>query len=165
MNKLVNFLSFYLVVALFTAGCATTQFKPSPIELRAMQTREFAAPSAAVFAAGGSVIQDEGLSIRSSDFTSGIISAEGDAAKASRNLISILTGGPENTLFHRECTAHVERLGEGKCSVRMNFSTMQTIRYSDGTMAKNGHPIEDGGFYTHLFELLDRAVYLRANLP
>ena len=70
----------YLILALIfcslICGCSSPRVKLSPLELQAMQQREFSTDSRTAFSAVVTVLQDLGYTIENSDSKAGLISTK-----------------------------------------------------------------------------------------
>ena len=148
------------VAALTLASPAYAARKPqlTPMQIQAMQQKEFEAPKAALFSSVIDVFQDLGYSIGSADMTSGFITAESaNVNKTGFWDAMAYTTGSGNT----RATAFIEQMPSGMTRVRLNFVATKTMSSQYGQGSKADTPILDPSVYQRAYEKIDEALFVR----
>ena len=130
----------------------------APMQLQAIQQKEFEASKQAVFGSVVDVFQDLGYSIGSADLNTGFITAE-SATVNKTSLWDALgyASGSGNT----RATAFIEQMPSGLVRVRLNFVSTKTISSLYGQAARKDKPIQDPAVYQRAFEKIDEALFVR----
>jgi hypothetical protein len=156
---------FYMAcaAALVMAGAgapALAAKKPqlTPMQIQAMQQKEFEAPKAALFSSVVDVFQDLGYTINSADMASGFITAESATVNKTGFWDAMAeASGSGNT----RATAFVEQMPSGMTRVRLNFVNSKTLSSRWGQNSKNDQPILDPAVYQRAYEKVDEALFVR----
>jgi hypothetical protein len=168
-----------LIAAMATAGCATQpdpnllRLSESTLEIRAMQTRTFAAASEAeILAATAAALQDMEYNIDQIESPLGVISASkvSDADSTSefttRLLLDLLCGcgGSQFAADKHVITITTVVLpslaAEGEFVTRI---TIQQITYDKMSQISSRSAIDDPEAYQRIFEKLSKSLYIEVN--
>ena len=151
-----------LIIMLFSllfAGCATTpETTLTPLEIQALQTREYETPKDVVFPSVISVFQDLGYTIASADKETGLVTAE--SAADSDASMKFWTGVTK--VSQTSATAFVEEIN-GKSRVRLNFVVSNKKSYGYGQTDRDDTPILDAAAYQNAFERVENAIFVRSS--
>lgn len=133
-------------------GCAT---ELTPMEIQAMQSREYEDDLVTVFNSVVTVFQDLGYSITAADRVTGFIAADGRSDSVVGSTIFgadvVATNAPT------DATAFVESIGE-ITRVRISFAFMENSEYA--TTYPDG--ILDPQFYQDVFERVEQEIFVRS---
>lgn len=151
-------LAALITVAVIPAAEAQ-KVKMTPMELQAMQQKEFETSARTLFRSVVSVFQDLGYTISTADFDSGLITAS-SATTNKTNFWDALGGvrGQGNT----RATATVEELPNGRSAVRLNFVSSKVRSGAYGQQAQDDKPILDPQVYQVAFDKIDEALFVRS---
>lgn len=145
-----------LAVAMTTSPPAhSTPPELTPMEIQAIQQREFEADKPTVFASVMDVLQDLGFTIASADLNTGFITAASPVTNTEWNLWwGRSTGNTRLTVF-------IESLANGRTRARLNFvSTRNRLGWSY-TMEHREKAIFDPQPYAKVFEKISEALFVR----
>ena len=151
-----NVIAACAVLAL--SACATSKAPElTPLELQALQTREFEASKEVAFSSVMSVFQDLGYTVESANKDTGFITA----FSASDSHHDWLLTGNKYTSQTR-ATAFVEPVGEKMSRIRLNFVTGVESSAWYGQHSKKDKPILDPAVYQAAFEKIESALFIRS---
>jgi hypothetical protein len=164
----MRFIPHLTVLAAVAAvsACTTVPRKPEPLplQLQALQTREFEVDHTTAMRSVMSVFQDLGYIIQSADKDVGFITAS-SPAKGSATFVDLLLtlGGtsPSRTTLQTRATAVLEELRPNLTTVRLNF-VVNTRNSSDGSDSEMDRPIEDPEPYRVAFNKIEDAIFVRS---
>ncbi|MDH5355328.1 MAG: hypothetical protein OEY09_12865 [Gammaproteobacteria bacterium] len=142
------------------AACVAPS-KPSltPLEIQALQTREYEESVDTVFASTISVFQDLGFIVKSADKLSGFITAEGTAkSETAASWFFLVLPNVKQT----HATAFIERIGK-LTKVRLNFVVTSERSIGWGMTERNDTPVLDSEVYQNAFERIENAIFIRSN--
>lgn len=147
------------LILISAVGCATSPPPaPTPLELQALQTREFETGKTAAFGAVMTVFQDLGYVIASADIDTGFITAAGPTTETG-NFWSEMA---ESSVFEQsKATAFVEERSEGRTRVRLNFVVSKHVSSKEGRTSASDAPIHDADMYQSVFNRIDQALFVR----
>jgi len=150
---------FWASVIAVLSGCMGAGKQPTmtPMEIQAIQTRDFEHPKDIVFPSVVSVFQDIGYSISNADLATGIIAAE----SAARNNASMTFWLGVSQVKQTKVTAFVETIGS-LTKVRLNFVEVSKSSSSYGQNDRKDTPILDAKVYQNAFEKVDTAIFVRS---
>lgn len=149
-----------LGVALSVNGCMRVLVTPTPtktpLELQAIQAKEFDASKKQVFSSVLTVFQDNGYMINSAGMDTGLIVAKSPAIQEG----SVFSGF---TYREQRATAHIDEISTGRTKVRINFVTFERFTFG---LTKQEHeiPIEDPQIYQDTFKKIQQAVFMKKNV-
>jgi hypothetical protein len=152
-------LAIALALSLAPAALAAPKAPPlTPMQLQAIQMKEFDAPKSSLFSSVMDVFQDLGYTIVSADVNTGFITAE----SATTNKTSIwdalgYASGSGNT----RATAFIEQMPSAMTRVRLNFVSTKTTSMTYGQSTRQDKPIQDPVVYQRAFEKVDEALFVR----
>ena len=151
-------------VALLGSGCASAPPAPkSGVELQAYQAKEFDTTKRIAFSAAMSVFQDLGFIIDDGDVETGRITATGPTSREEMGMSDLLAqvfaGADTRGSKHRRATAFVEQMPSGLVRIRLNF--VDNLAAFQGAVQQS-RPLQDAAFYQATFELIDKAIFVRA---
>lgn len=150
-------------------GCATTP-KLTSLQKRVMQSKELEGTFDSAFKATISVLQDEGYTIKSSDFSSGLIYAELDSQVAARPspgwllltpfygaglvVYATLKCGKANYCY--KATINLEKFTEDRVKMRLSISGIFNNQKTE--------PVEDPKIYQGFYAEVQKEMFRRAQL-
>ncbi len=150
------------LVALTLSACASTHVVKegtlSPLELQAMQTREFEADTKMTFGSVMTVLQDAGYIVESADVATGFITGKSPQKSAATFDLIWGFGKKHGTM---RVTAFVEPIGPNYSKVRLNFVAIETESSGYGIESRVDTPVEDNEMYQNVFEKIDEAIFIR----
>ncbi len=163
MRKLnIGLAATLVVLMMFNPGAvqAKKSVAPqlTPMELQALQQKEFETTKETLFASMMSVFQDLGYTVDSADLATGFItasSAMNNKATFGQALFGIAVSG--NT----QATAFVEKMGNGMARVRLNFKNTKTLSGAYGQESAQAKPVLDQATYQAAWEKVDEALFVR----
>ena len=171
-----------VLAACVLAACVPLQPKLTPLEIQAMQTREFEASKKVVFAGVISVFQDLGYTVDSADRDTGLITAKSAAESRSSTFETILAFVslldtvasaasdshssdspyvPSNYITQTHATAFIERIGK-ITKLRLNFVERVQISSGSGQSRRKDTPILKARIYQNAFERIENAIFIRS---
>ena len=146
-----------VVLGVLASACTTTEAPQlTPLELQALQQREFDASKEIAFAATMSVFQDLGYTVEAGDLATGLITAS-STAESTRDWV--WTGSRFTT--QTRATAFIEAVGEESSRVRLNFVTGTETSTAYGSRSQQDNPIREPGAYQSAFEKIETAIFVR----
>lgn len=146
-----------LLVALAMAGCETVpQSTKTPLELQAIQSKEFETSKKVAFAATLSVFQDVGYTINSASLETGLITAK---SPTKQDFVPFVGQRMKDV----KATAFVEEIVANRTKVRI--SLVNSSETSGGYGMKGGHeyPEENSEVYQDIFAKVQQAIFVRKN--
>jgi hypothetical protein len=147
-------------LAVFTTSPAEAQRrapKLTPMEVQALQSKEFETTKEVLFASVVSVFQDLGYQLDNADMGSGFITASSATVNKTSFLDALAQqSGSGNT----KATAFVEQIGS-MSRVRLNFLNTKTASGRYGT-SRQDQPVLDPKTYQVAWEKLDEAIFVRS---
>lgn len=140
-------------------ACATVQ-KPAltPLQIQAIQSKEFETDKNIAFGAVVSVFQDAGYIVQSADKDSGFITAASPATEKTA-LWGLLTNS--STSAQTRATAFVEQIRAGFVTVRLNFVNAVRTYGSNGQAMDHDQALLDPKVYQSAFDKIDSAIFVR----
>lgn len=133
----------------------------TPMELQAIQSREFKAPKDQVFSSVVSVFQDIGYQMSGADLASGFILA-GSANKNKTSFFEAMAG--MNSSGGTRATAYIEQMPSGYTRARLNFMNTKNSSSGYGSSSAKDKPILDAKTYQVVFERIEQALFERGAL-
>jgi hypothetical protein len=147
-----------IILASGTPALAAKQPGLTPMQIQAMQQREFEAPKAALFSSVVDVFQDLGYTINSADINTGFITAE----SATVNKTGFWDAMAYQTASgNTRATAFIEQMPSGMTRVRLNFVNSKALSTQWGQNSKQDKPILDPAIYQRAYEKVDEALFVR----
>lgn len=131
----------------------------TPLQLQAMQQREYEVEKRVAFSSVMDVLQDLGFTISSADLTTGFITGESPTTKTKSASDFWLYGGATSNM---RVTGFVEEMASGKTKIRLNFVSRKT-RANVWTYQQENHDnaMIDPKLYAAAFEKIDEAMFVR----
>lgn len=152
----MRFISSLFVGFLFLSGCATKKApEMTPLQIQALQTRDFEEEKGIVFPSVISVFQDLGYTIKNADKDTGLIMAESVAKSDSTSRLFGVS-----SVSQTSATAFIEQIGR-ITKVRLNFVTVNNKSYGYGQSDREDTAILDSETYRNAFERIENAVFVR----
>ena len=133
----------------------------TPMQLQALQSREYKTTKDQVFASMVSVFQDLGYQISGADMASGFITA-GSANKNKTGFFEAMAG--MRSSGQTRATAFVEQMPSGLTRVRLNFLNTKNSSSAYGSSTSNDRPILEPKTYQIAFERVEQALFERSAL-
>jgi len=160
MLKTKSVLAAIAAISIFGACPASAKKAPelTPMELQAIQSKEFQTTRELLFASAMSVFQDLGYTINSADVQTGFISASSPVVNKT-NFWGAMGGVPSQGLT--KSTAFIEALPNGYARIRINFLTSVETTYGYGQRIQRETPILDPAPYRTAWEKIDEALFVR----
>ena len=158
--------SVVLTAAILVLGVGSPAFaerrpQMTPMELQAIQSREFTASKDDAFSAVMTVIQDLGYQVESADLQTGFITAA-SATENRTNVWDVLGGGRSSG--QTKMTAFVQQLPNGRARIRLNFLNTRRTSSAYGQDSQNDRPILDPAVYNSAWERIDEALFVSSAL-
>lgn len=151
-------LGFTLTVAVPSVIHAGETQQLAPMEIQAIQQREYEADKPTVFASVVDVLQDLGFTINSADLTTGFITA---SSPVSNTTYSIWWG---RATGNTRVTAFIETVPNGKTRARLNFVTGKNQLGWTMTMEHREKAVLDPKPYNAVFEKVSEALFVRKSM-
>lgn len=157
MKKISAFILLSLCV-FSLASCQTTKKEVTlPLEIQAIQKKDFDTTKKIAFASVVSVLQDLGYIIGGADFDTGLISA---ASPTSETTDWLITGASYQSLT--KVTGFIEEITVGHVSIRLNFVANKTASSLYGQSRVSDTPILDESVYIDAFNKIENAIFVRS---
>jgi hypothetical protein len=147
-----------LLMCFSISAYAEKKPRMTPMELQALQQKEFETSKEALFASVMSVFQDLGYTVDSADLVTGFITAS-SATKNKTNFGEALFG--VSASGNTKATAFIEKMPNGLARVRLNFLNSKVSSSLYGQSAKNDKPVLDAATYQAAWEKIDEALFVR----
>jgi hypothetical protein len=154
MNKLIvlSALSISLLV-----GCAQQPVSTkSPLELQAVQSKEFETTKKVAFAATLSVLQDLGYIVDAASLETGLITAKSPTKQGFVIFVGQVMKNVKTSVF-------VEEIKPGITKVRANFVNSQKSSSGYGMQGERETPIETPDTYQDFFTRVQQGIFIRSN--
>ena len=148
----------FAILAISSPSLAAKQPQLSPMEIQAIQQKEFETPKSVLFSSVVDVFQDLGYTINSADIHSGFINAESTTVNKT-SLIEALAEARSSG--NTRATAFIEQMPSGMARVRLNFVASKTMSMTYGQTSKRETPILDAEVYRRAYEKIDEAIFVR----
>ena len=166
MKKLTLLIASAVALSVISA-CAPPAPKVSvPLEIQAIQKRDFETTKKIAFGSVVSVLQDLGYIIGNADFETGIItgnSPTSDTTDGATLLLSALAGtAASSSQSTTKVSAFIEEIRDGNISIRLNFVVNKTTSSAYGQTSGADTPILDEMVYIQAFEKIETAIFVRS---
>lgn len=147
------------VMVLFLASCVVPEPETpmTPLEIQALQSREYDSTKEIVFPSIVSVFQDLGYTITNADIRTGLISAESAAESDFTSKLLL----DKTSVSQTKATAFVEQIGS-RTRARLNFVEINRTSSSQGQTDRQDMPITDAKIYENAFDKIDNAIFVRS---
>jgi hypothetical protein len=147
--KSIHLLLFIATCAVAFTGCATSEAKLSPMQVRQITTRQLESTYENVYRASMTVLQDQGYVVKNTDMASGLIAANIDrsASKSSQFWQIAIVGDVYDKGTFIEVTITVAKINDTLQEIRMN---VQETGYNEFGGKTNVKQIADPKFYDAL---------------
>jgi hypothetical protein len=132
----------------------------SPLQLQAMQTKEFEAAKEPVFASVMSVLQDAGYRIENADLATGLITGIGSSKG---KMVYSLWSGFGKSKKTPIVSTYIEQMGP-MTRVRLNFVMAKVKSSLYGSQPQDEEPILEAEVYQDAFNKIDQALFIRASM-
>lgn len=130
----------------------------TPMEIQALQSREFETTKEILFASVVSVFQDLGYQLENADMASGFITA----SSANKNKTGFWDAlAKQSASGNTRVTAFVEVMPGGMARVRLNFLNTKTTSGQWGGSSKKDKAVLDPATYKAAWEKIDEAIFTR----
>ena len=164
MKKAIHF----LIMTLALSACQAPAPKKTavPLEIQAIQKRDFETTKKIAFGSVVSVLQDLGYIINNADFETGIITGNSptqDTTSGALIFLSALSGtAASSSNATTRVSAFIEEIVEGNISIRLNFVVNQTTSSAYGQTNANDKAILDEKVYIEAFNKIENAIFIRS---
>jgi hypothetical protein len=135
--------------------------KLTPMELQAIQSREFEVPKEVAFGAVMTVIQDLGYTVESADIISGFITASSPTENKT-NFFEALGGASSSG--NTTMTVFLMQMPNGMTRIRLNFVNSKSMSTAYGRGSRQDKPILDPAVYNNAWERIDEALFVMGAL-
>lgn len=153
-----NVIIAILIGSASLGGCATNQqVQLTPMEIQALQTRQFETSKEVAFRSVVSVFQDLGYTLSEADLETGIVVA---SSTSETRTDWVFTGATYTS--QTRATATVEQLNSDTTNVRLNFVTGTNQSTIYGQNAQRDTAILDPAPYQQAFERIENAIFIRS---
>lgn len=162
MKHSLETVAVVLALSLVSAPALAKDKTPelSPLQLQAMQSRDFEGPKAPVFASVMTVLQDAGYRIENADLATGLITGIGSSkGKMSYSLWTGFGKSKKTPII----SAYVEQIGP-ITRVRLNFVMAKVKSSLYGTQPQDEEPIVEAEVYRDAFSKIDQALFIRNSM-
>lgn len=153
-----------VLLALVAAPNVEAKKKPpalTPMELQAIQSKEFETSKEALFACVMSVFQDLGYTIDGADMQTGFITASSPTVDKSSFLLIL---GGSTASGNTKSTAFLESMPNGRAKIRLNFVSTSMMSGAYGQSQRRDTPILDAQPYQVAWDKIDEALFVRKAL-
>ncbi|MGH6785668.1 MAG: hypothetical protein ACREBO_02470 [Novosphingobium sp.] len=133
----------------------------TPMQVQALQSREFETTKENLFAASMTVMQDLGYQVQSADLQTGFITAV-SATQNKTNFWEALGGGRSSG--NTKVTVFIMNLPNGMARVRLNFLNTKILSTAYGQSSQDDKPILDAQVYTNTWDKIDEALFVMGAL-
>lgn len=151
-------ISFALVCA--PAYAKDKEPELSPLQLQAMQTKEFESNKDAVFASVMTVLQDAGYRIENADLATGLITGIGSSKG---KMVYSLWSGFGKSKKTPIVSSYIEQIGPNT-RVRLNFVMAKIKSSLYGSQPQDEEPIIEAEVYQDAFNKIDQALFIRQSM-
>lgn len=143
-------------------ACTTMPTEPAmtPMQIQAMQQRDFEVKKEVLFASTVSVFQDLGYQIQAADLETGFINAKSNAEN-STNFFEAYAGSRSSR--QTQATAFVEQVSPEMARVRLNFVEASSTSSQWGSDQTTSASLLDPTLYQNAFERIEEAVFVRSS--
>lgn len=151
--------TLYLLLTLILSACVSQPVSTkSPLELQAIQSKEFETNKKVAFAATLSVFQDMGYIIESASFETGLVTSK----SPTKQEYDWVWGG--QIMKFVKATAFVEELAPNRTKVRVNLVNSKATSSAYGMKGEQDAPIETPDVYQDLFTKVQQGIFIRKNV-
>lgn len=163
IRKILSCFVISLSVLGMMAAPAYAKKKPqlTPLELQAIQSKEFETTKDNLFGAVMTVVQDLGYQVQSADLNTGFITAI-SATEQKTNFFMALGGA--SATANTKMTAFVQNMPNGFSRVRLNFLVSKTTSSAYGQTNQNDRPILEPDVYRNAWDKIDEALFVAGAL-
>lgn len=155
MKKLIWAIA--LACAITSAPATAKKATMTPLELQAIQSREFEVDKGTAFGAVMTVIQDLGYTVSSADVQSGFITA----ASPNKNKTGFFDAlGGISASGNTMVTAFLMQMPSGSTRVRLNFVNTKNSSTAWGRDTREDKPILEAEPYNNAWERIDEALFV-----
>lgn len=133
----------------------------TPLQMQALQSREFETTKENLFGAVMTVLQDLGYQVQTADVQTGFITA----ISATQNKTNFLEAfGGARSSGNTKITTFIQPLPNGATRVRLNFLNTKITSSAYGQSAQNDKPILDASVYNTAWDKIDEALFVMGAL-
>jgi hypothetical protein len=158
MRTLLMATAMAVVIAGATPALAKKKPEITPMQLQAIQSKEFEATKDDVFASIMTVFQDLGYQVNSAEMNTGFITAE----SATHNKTSFWDAmAKQSGSGNTRATAFVEKMPNGMTRVRLNFMNTKSVSGMWGRNSREDKPVLEPRTYQIAWEKIDEALFVR----
>ena len=146
-------------MALLSSGAAEAKKKPTmtPMELQAIQSKEFEVTKDNLFSAVMTVTQDLGYQVESADLQTGFITAA-SATENKTGFFEAISG--MSSSGNTRMTAYIQQMPNKMSKVRLNFLNSKNSSSAYGRNSSQDKPILDPAVYNNAWEKIDEAIFV-----
>ena len=160
MKKLI-----LIILAVFAMSTTPAWAKKAPqltpMELQALQSREFETTKDNLFGAVMTVLQDLGYQVQTADVQTGFVTAV-SATQNKTNFLMALGGMAASG--NTKVTCFLQAMPSGMTRVRLNFLNSRNTSSAYGQNSQNDKLILDAAVYHNAWEKIDEALFVMGAL-
>jgi len=147
-----------LAAVVVVSGCETMpkQSTKSPLELQAIQSKEFETSKKIAFAATLSVFQDLGYTVSSANLDTGLITAK---SPTKQDFVPFVG----QRMTDVKATAFVEEIVPNRTKIRLNYVNNTQTSGGKGQRGEREFPIEAPEMYQDTFAKIQQGIFVRKN--
>lgn len=147
-----------LLLAFVVTGCETVpKSTKTPLELQAIQSKEFETSKKVAFAAALSVFQDVGYTINSASLETGLITAK---SPTKQDFVPFVGQRMKDV----KATAFVEEIVPNRTKVRVSLVNSSETSGGYGMKGGREYPEETPEVYLDIFTKIQQAIFVRKNI-
>ncbi len=145
-----------LLLAFVVTGCETVpKSTKTPLEIQAIQSKEFETSKKVAFAATLSVLQDMGYITDSASFETGLITAKSPMTNKFKPFVG-------QVMSVIKVTAFIEEITTGRTKVRANLLDSRYVQNKYGRREEE-RPVETPDTYQDFFAKVQQGIFVRKN--
>lgn len=143
-------------LVLFSGPAIAGKPAMTPLEIQALQSKEFGASKEDTFSAVLSVFQDLGYQVDTADVNSGFITAS-SATVAKTSFFEAMAGVTASG--NTKATATIQKMPDGQTKVRLNFLNKRSESSRYGQQYQNDAQILDPKIYESAWDKIDESLF------
>lgn len=133
----------------------------TPMELQALQSKEFETTKDNLFGAVMTVLQDLGYQVQSADLQTGFITAISATQNKTNFLMAI---GGVRASGNTKVTCFLQSMPSGQTRLRLNFLNTKSQSSAYGQSSQDDKPVLDAMVYNNAWEKIDEALFVSGAL-
>lgn len=160
-HRFISVAALSMLICVPNVAFAKKPPEMTPLQLQALQSKEFETTKDKLFDAVMTVVQDIGYQVQSADLQTGFITAM-SATEQKTNIFEAFGGG--SSTANTRMTAFVQNLPNGMARVRLNFLVSKTSQSMYGQSNQKDKPVLDAAIYNNAWDKIDEALFVMGAL-